>query len=197
MANMVTKNKGKGIIAQCYLILLSASALLCRPVFYNCLSELRYCEHFILWKTVPWMLTPMLICALLAAFFTEKGYWKSVGIAGLLFMLAATIVQSGSMVWMTTLELESDVLLVELNDYSVRLPMSFFLIGLSFMRGGAIAVMISLLSCVRQTENSKRESQLFASIAILTSVLAIWLIVARLDLTWPFVGAFGFLFALL
>lgn len=195
MANNVTKNKG--ILAQCYLILLAASALLCRPVFYNCMSGLRYCEHFILWKTVPWMLTPMLICSLLAAFFTEKGYWKSVGVAGLLFMLAATIVQSGSMVWMTTMDPENDALLVELNDYSVRLPMSFFLIGLSFMRGGAIAVMISLLSCVRQKNNSKKESQLYASIAILTSVLAIWLIVVRLNLTWPFVGASGFLFALM
>ena len=146
---------------------------------------------------MPWMLTPMLICALLAAFFTERGYCKSVGVTGILLMLAATVVQSGSMVWMTTLEPESDVLLVELNDYSVRLPMAFFLIGLSFMRGGAIALMISLLSRVRHANNANKESQLFASIAILTSVLAIWLIVARLNLTWPFVGVSGLVFALM
>ena len=195
MANMFTKNKG--VISQSYLILLAALALLCRPVFYNCMSELQYCEYFILWKTIPWMLTPMLICALLAAFFTEEGYGKKVGVAGILLMLAATVVQSGGMVWMTNLEPGSDVLLVELNDYSVRLPMAFFFIGLSFMRGGAIALMISLLSRVRQANNSNKRSQLFASIAILTSVLAIWLIDARLNLTWSFVGASGLVFALM
>lgn len=195
MANIFTRNKG--IVAQSYLIVLAASALLCRPVFHNCLRGLQYCERFILWKPIPWMLTPLLICTLLAAFFSERGYGKSVGVAGIMLMLAATIVQSGSMVWMTALEPESDVLLVELNDYSVRLPMAFFLIGLSFMRGGAIALMISLLSRVRHANNANKESQLFASIAVLTSVLAIWLIVARLNLTWPFVGASGFLFALM
>lgn len=195
MANIFTRNKD--IIAQSYIILLAASALLCRPVFHYCISELQYCEYFLLWKPIPWMITPMLICSLLAAFFTEKGYGKSVGIAGILLILAATIVQSGSMVWMTSLELERDVLLVELNNYSVRLPMAFFLVGLSFMRGGAIAVMISLLSRIRQAKNSNKESQLFASIAILTSVLAIWIIVAQINLTWPFVAASGFVFALM
>lgn len=195
MANILTKNKG--IVVQTYLIVIAASALLCRPVFYYCMSDLQYCEQFILWKPIPWMLTPLLTCALLGAFFTERGSGKIVGIAGIMLMLASTIVQSGSMVWMTTLKSESDVLLVKLNDYPVRLPMSFFLVGLSFMRGGAIALMISLLSRVRHINNSNKESQLFASFAILTSVLAVWLIVARPDLTWPLVGASGFVFSLM
>lgn len=195
MANTFKNNKS--ILAQCYLILLAASALLCRPVFLNCIRELQYSELFILWKPTPWMLTPLLICALLAAFYTEKGYGKNVGITGILLMLAAVIVQSGCMLWMTTLESESNVLLVKLNNYSMRFPIAFFLVGFSFMRGGAIAVMISLLSHVRQRKNANKESQLFASIAILTSVLAIWLIVVHPNMTWLFVGASGFVFALM
>jgi len=193
----ITLEKSKGFIAQSYLILLAASALLCRPVFHNCMRGLQYCEDLILWKTIPWTLIPMLICALLAAFFIEKGYRKNVGIAGILLMLAATVVQSGSMLWMTTLGPESDVPLVELNDHPIRLPMLFFFIGLSFMRGGAIALMLSLLSRVRFANNTNKETQRFASIAILTSVLAIWLIVAHLNLTWPLVGTVGLVFVLM
>lgn len=144
----------RDIKACAYLALLASVALVSGFVFRETFSSFQYCESFVLWKTIPWTLAPMLICAILAAYFTQKGYGKAVGIAGLEVMMAAGVIQAGCMAWLNTIGLEDNVVLVELNSYPVRLPMAIFIVALSFLRGGALALTICLLSFMRTTQES-------------------------------------------
>lgn len=97
MANFIKSNKE--LISKCYLLILAVSALIFQAVVYRCTYDFNGDEWILLWKMTPWSLVPMLTCALLAAYFTDKGYGKTVGITGLFLLLGSAVVLSGSMLW--------------------------------------------------------------------------------------------------
>ena len=143
MANFIKSNKE--LISKCYLVILAVSALLFQTMVYRCTYDSKGDEWILFWKMTPWSLVPMLVCTLLAAYYTDKGYGKTVGITGLFLLLGSAVVLSGSMLWASSYR-DVKVLTTSLCGYKIRMSLAVFLVGASFMRGGAIAILLSLFS---------------------------------------------------
>lgn len=188
MANFIKSNKE--LISKCYLVILAVSALVFQAVVYRCTYDFNGDEWILFWKMTPWSLVPMIICALLAAYFTDKGYGKTVGITGLFLLLGSAVVLSGSMLWASSYR--DEVLTTSLCGYNIRLSLAVFLIAVSFMRGGAIAILLSLLSNVRyQCVLKSGELQWMCVSAIIILILALLMLIVRFQLTRPVIALGG------
>ena len=186
----------KELVMQGYIVLLAVSAIMFNVVMRYCYLGFDYDEHSLFVKTcIPIVLSPMLVCVLLSALFIDNGHSKRVGIGGLLLMIAMTIIQTGSMIWMQSLETGDDILITH-YDYNLRLPMAIFVASSSFMRGGAIALIMSILSLKRKSSR-KEEITLFAVIGLSVCIASFWLIYVRLCLSGSLVVLAGSLFTLL
>ena len=187
----------KEILGKCYLVILVIVALFFKETirhgftYYNALLE----EEFILfWKVTPWTLSPMLVCTLLAAFFTDKGHGKEVGLAGILMLFASSIVMTGSALWASN---PSDIL-TQLSGYSIHMPIAVFLVASSFMRGGAVALLLSILTHNRVSSNADKEIRWQTVGAIVVCILAITIMkVVRPELSWAVAALFGAIYILM
>ena len=189
MANFIKSNKE--LIIKCYLVILAVSALLFQTVVYRCTYDLKGDEWILFWKMTPWSLVPMLTCALLAAYFTDKGYGRIVGITGLFLLLGSAVVLSGSMLWASSYR-DIKVLTTSLCGYEIRMSLAVFLIAASFMRGGAIAILLSILSNVRHQNGPKNgELRWMCVSAIIIGILALLMLIVRFQMTWPVIALGG------
>lgn len=188
MASIIKTNKD--VLAKCYLVILSISALLFKVVVYHCTYSLEGDEWILFSKITPWTLSPMLICTLLGAYFTDKGYGKVVGIIGLFLLLAAAITLSGSMLWASSYR-DTDELGTVLSGYPIRLSLAVFLVASSFMQGASIVLLLWLLKSVRNSSAAKAEGISLAISAVFTCILAILMLIVQPQLTWPLIALGG------
>ena len=176
----------KEVISRYYLMTMAFAALMSRTVFHQYIDDfgLTHGECILLWKWIPWTITPLLAGAILAAYFTDKGYAKNVGLYGLFFLFASFILQICGLIWMEALDGDKAIM-VQINGYGVHLPFAIIQIGVSLTKGGATALIISLLSLTKKKKDydCQKESRLFAALGVTVSLLSIWLILARLNLT--------------
>ena len=195
MANLVKTNKE--VIYRGYIVVLAVIAFMAQ-VFIHDRVEGRLIDDWIAFgKMIPWTLCPMFICAVLGAYYTDLGYKRLVGTIGVLIMLAATIVQFGSMAWMGGLDIEDEVITAKLNGYELRLPIAIFLVASSFLRGGAVACLLSVLSDVRNSTRCREEVGAFASFAVLISVATFALMVMNVELEWGNIASISFIYLLM
>lgn len=195
MANLVKTNKE--VIYRSYIVVLAVIAFMAQ-VFIHDRVEGRLIDDWIAFgKMIPWTLCPMLICAVLGAYYTDLGYKRLVGTIGVFIMLAATIVQFGSMAWMGGLDIEDEVITAKLNGYELRLPIAIFLVASSFLRGGAVACLLSALSDVRNSARCREEVGVFASLAVLISVATFALMVINVDVEWENIAIISFIYHLM
>lgn len=186
-------NKNRDMIAGCFTVILAVAGLMGKVVLREC-APFAYHESFVLWKPLPCTLSPLLVAALLAAFFSERGYVRETCMGGVLLMLAATVVQIGSSVLLGDAD---EPMLVSLYGYSVRKPFAFFLVATGCLRGGAAAVLVGVLSGLRHSGDYAKAPRLYASAAVCVTVAGIWLILLRLDLQWLHVTIALFLYMLM
>lgn len=174
----------KDVIARYFLMTMAFATLMSRTVFHHYIDDsyLTHGEYILLWKWIPWTITPLLVATVLAAYFTDKGHAKTVGLYGVITLLASSTIQICGMIWMEALDGDKSVI-VELNGYPVHLPFALIQIGESLMKGGATALIISLLSVTRKRKDSDKESAMFAALGVTVGLLSVWLILARLNLT--------------
>lgn len=189
MANFIKSNKE--LISKCYLVILVVSALLFQTVVYRCTYDFEGDEWILLWKMTPWTLVPMLASTLLAAYYTDKGYGKTVGIIGLFLLLGSAVIMSGSMLWASMSYRETKVIWTHLSGYPVRAFLAVFLIANSFMRGGAIAILLSMLSDVRKSAKRAVTIRVMIISAIVTCILVLLNLIIRFQLTWPLIALGG------
>lgn len=185
-------NKNKEMIAGCFLVFLVLAALVGKIVLRECVP-LAYGEQLVLWKPLPVTLSIILVDALLAAYFSQRGYEKTVGIAGFFLMIASTIVQMGGAVWLGFAE---NPMLATLYGYTLPMPFAFFLIATGCLKGAASAVVISMLSSMRQQDCTK-VSGLFAALSVGVVVVGVLIIALRLDLEWIYVAIALFAYILM
>ena len=188
MKSIIKSNKG--ILAKCYLVILSISALLFKAVVYHCAYSLEGDELILFSKMTPWTLSPMLICTLLGAYFIDKGYAKEVGIIGLFLLLASAITLSGSMLWASSYR-DMDEIGTVLSGYPVRMSLAVFLVASSFMQGASMVLLLWLLKSFRDSSAAKAEGISLAISAVFTCILAMLMLIIRPQLTWPLVALGG------
>lgn len=192
--------KNKEIFGKCYLVILVIVALFFKEIihhgftYYNALLE----DEFILfWKVTPWTLSPMLVCTLLAAFFTDKGHGKEVGLAGMLMLFASSIVLTGGTLWAST-PTDGKMLLTQLGGYSIHMPIATFLVASSFMRGGAVALLLSVLTHNRTSFNAAKELKWQTICTIVVCILAITIMrIVRPQLSWAIAALLGAIYILM
>lgn len=194
MTSIIKSNKD--VLAKCYLVMLSISALLFKTVVYHCTYSLEGDEWILFSKMTPWTLSPMLICTLLGAYFIDKGYGKEVGIIGLFLLLASAITLSGSMLWASSYR-DMDELGTVLRGYPVRMSLAVFLVASSFMQGASIVLLLWLLKSVRSSSAAKAEGISFAISAVFTCLMAMLMLIVRPQLTWPLVALGGALIVIM
>ena len=95
------------------------------------------------------------------------------------------------------LDIEDEVITAKLNGYELRLPIAIFLVAASFMRGGAVACLLSVLSDVRNSARCREEVGIFASLAVLISVAAFALMVMNVHLEWGYIAVASFIYLLM
>lgn len=172
-------------ISRVYLVIIGIAALFFQRVVYYGFYSLNPGESIAFTKAIPVSVAPVLVFALLAAFFVTKGHSRAVGLGGLLLITAAAIVAGGSMMWMHSVTMnEQEALLTTLSGYELRQPLALFLVACAFMRGGACSLLISVFSSVRQSPGRGREGLVLAVAALLAAFLAIWVILIHEQLTW-------------
>lgn len=194
MTSIIKSNKD--ILAKCYLVILLISAFLFKAVVYHCTYSLEGDEWILFSKMTPWTLSPMLICTLLGAYFTDKGYGKEVGIIGLFLLLAAAITLSGSMLWASSYR-DTDELGTVLSGYPVRMSLAVFLVASSFMQGASIVLLLWLLKSVRNSSAAKAEGISLAISAVFTCLLVMLMLIVRPQLTWPLIALGGALIVIM
>lgn len=194
MTSIIKSNKD--VLAKCYLVMLSISALLFKTVVYHCTYSLEGDEWILFSKMTPWTLSPMLICTLLGAYFIDKGYGKEVGIIGLFLLLASAITLSGSMLWASSYR-DTDELRTALSGYPVRMSLAVFLVASSFMQGAAIVLLLWLLKSIRDSSTARAEGIPFVISAVFTCILAMLMLIVRPQLTWPLVALGGALIVIM
>jgi hypothetical protein len=194
MTSIIKSNKD--VLAKCYLVILSISALLFKALVYHCTYSLEGDEWILFSKMTPWTLSPMFICTLLGAYFTDKGYGKEVGIIGLFLLLAAAITLSGSMLWASSYR-DTDELGTVLSGYPIRMSLAVFLVASSFMQGASIVLLLWLLKSVRNSSAAKAEGISLAISAVFTCILAILMLIVRPQLTWPVIALGGALIVIM
>lgn len=190
----------KELLGKCYLVILVIVALFFKEIihhgftYYNDLLE----DEFILfWKVTPWTLSPMLVCTLLAAFFTDKGHGKEVGLAGMLMLFASSIVLTGGTLWAST-PTDGKMLLTLLSGYSIHMPIATFLVASSFMRGGAVALLLSVLTHNRTSFNAAKELKWQTICTIAVCILAITIMrIVRPQLSWAIAALLGAIYILM
>ena len=188
MTSIIKSNKD--VLAKCYLVMLSISALLFKTVVYHCTYSLEGDEWILFSKMTPWTLSPMLISSLLGAYFIDKGYEKEVGIIGLFLLLVSAITLSGSMLWASSYR-DTDALGTALCGYPVRMSLAVFLVASSFMQGASIVLLLWLLKSVRSSSAAKAEGISLAISAVFTCLMAMLMLIVRPQLTWPLVALGG------
>ena len=194
MTSIIKTNKD--VLAKCYLVILSISALLFKAVVYHCTYSLEGDEWILFSKMTPWTLSPMLICTLLGAYFIDKGYAKEVGIIGLFLLLASAITLSGSMLWASSYR-DMDEIGTVLSGYPVRMSLAVFLVASSFMQGASMVLLLWLLKSVRDSSAAKAEGISLAISAVFTCILAMLMLIIRPQLTWPLVALGGALIVIM
>ena len=188
MTSIIKSNKD--VLAKCYLVILSISALLFKAVVYHCAYSLEGDEWILFSKMTPWTLSPMLICTLLEAYFIDKGYGEKVGTIGLFLLLASAITLSGSMLWASSYR-DMDELGTVLSGYPVRMSLAVFLVASSFMQGASMILLLWLLKSVRDSSAARTEGISLAISAVFTCILAMLMLIVRPQLTWPVVALGG------
>ena len=188
MTSIIKSNRD--VLAKCYLVILSISALLFKTLVCHCAYSLEGDEWILFSKMTPWTLSPMLICTLLGAYFMDKGYGKEVGIIGLFLLLASAITLSGSMLWASSYR-DMDELGTVLSGYPVRMSLAVFLVASSFMQGASMILLLWLLKSVRDSSAARTEGISLAISAVFTCILAMLMLIVRPQLTWPVVALGG------
>lgn len=194
MNNIIKTNKD--LVAKCYLVVLAVSALLSKSIVYHQTMGIDGDEMILFWKNTPWTFAPMLMCALLAAFFNDKGYVKTVGLMGILLLLVTTIIQSGCALWASS-PYDRETIWASLVGYRIRMPQAVFLVASGFMKGGAFALLISILSYSRIAGRPATESIALSISALFTVILALLVLSSRIQLSWSLIALVGGFFVLL
>ena len=190
----------KEIVGKCFLIVLVIAALFFKEIIYHGFTyynDLLEDEWILFWKVTPWTLSPMLVCTLLAAFFTDKGHGKEVGLAGILMLFASSVVMTGSTLWASTPR-DGEMLLTKLCGYSIHLPIATFLVATSFMRGGALTLLLSVLSSNRGSSCAEKEIKWQTISAVIVCILSITIMrLVRPDLSWAVAALLGSIYILM
>lgn len=189
--------KRKQLIAKCYLIMLAVTALLFKTLVFRLTNDFEASEMVMFWKNTPWTLTPMLICSVIAAYFIDRGYGKTVGTISLFVILTSAVIVSGSMIWMATEYRHSGIECVQLYGYQTRIPVALFFFADSFMKGGAVGLSLSTLAQTRMSKDCDRDIRYMSLSTIITIIFASALRLMEPQLSWSLIALCGALFILL
>lgn len=186
--------KNRHIFVGCLAVTLMIAALMVKLLIREC-APLLYDEGIAAAKMVPSSLSPILVSAVLAAYFIDRGFTKAVASWGAALVVASTIIEMGSAVWLASVD---NPINVSLYGYSCRLPVAALLVAWAFCAGGAVAVLESMLSYTRNSDSFLKEARLFSVIAvggIATLVFAVF-ILGRLNITWTHIAVALFLYVM-